>query len=192
MEAANAALEDAPAALVNRAQTGDDQAEKTLLLRFAPAVRAFARRRLRSQEAVDEFTQDALLVFLEALRRGAVEEPERVGGFVLGICRQLSADRAKQRERRSALWEKFSDGLAILTSDAPAGPTYEVIHLEDCLSELSQRACNVVRLAYVEGQSHSTIAASLAISEANARVLRHRTLEALRHCMSKRISWETT
>jgi DNA-directed RNA polymerase specialized sigma24 family protein len=47
-----------------------------------------------------------------------------------------------------------------------------------------------VRLGYVEARDHDQVAAALAISPANARVLRHRTLSSLRECMSKRMSWE--
>jgi RNA polymerase sigma factor (sigma-70 family) len=69
-------------------------------------------------------------------------------------------------------------------------PGYDIIHLEDCLSRLSQRGRDVVRLAYAEARSHREIAEQLATTEANARVLRHRTLIALRGCMSERMSWE--
>ena len=68
--------------------------------------------------------------------------------------------------------------------------TYEVIHLEDCLSQLPQRSRDVVRLAYAEARSADEIAGALGTSPVNARVLRHRALQALRSCMSKRISWE--
>lgn len=179
------------AQLLVRAQSGDRAAEASLCARFVPAVRTFARRRLRTEDAVAEFTQDALLLLVEAVRRGAVEDPERVGGFILGICRNLAHERVKQRERRKALWEKYGADVAPLTADEPVYASYETMHLEDCVSQLSKRARDVLRLSYAEAKSHGEIAQMLATSEANARVLRHRTLGALRDCMAKRISWET-
>jgi RNA polymerase sigma factor (sigma-70 family) len=178
------------AELLLQAQAGDRAAEAALCLRFVPAVRTFARRRLRSADTVAEFTQDALLLLVEAVRRRAVEDPERVGGFVLGICRNLAHDRVKQRERREALWDKYGADLAPVTADEPEYGSYETMHLEDFVSQLSKRARDVLRLSYAEGKSHGDIAQLLATSEANARVLRHRTLDALRDCMAKRISWE--
>ncbi len=176
--------------LAERAQRGDRLAERTLCQRLVPAIRAFARRRLRTSDAVQEFTQDVLLLFVEALRKGAVEDPARAPGFVLGICRNLAFDRARQRERRDELWAKYSPELAELSLEPVEHATYEVIHLEDCLSQLSQRARDVVRLSFGEGRSHAEVARSLDVSEANARVLRHRTLQSLRECMQKPISWE--
>ena len=65
-------------------------------------MRLFARRRLRTPEAVEEFGQDVMLILIEALRRGRGDEPDRLGGFVLGICRNVALDRVRQKERREA------------------------------------------------------------------------------------------
>src|ERR1041384_706021 len=102
---------DTPAELVAKAKAGERPAEEVLCQRFAPAVRAFARRRLRGVDAIEEFTQDVLLLLVEAVRGGRVEQGERVGGFVLGICKNLAFDRARQRERRDALWHAYGAAL---------------------------------------------------------------------------------
>lgn len=173
-----------------RAKAGERRAEEALCQRFAPAVRAFARRRLRGVDAVEEFTQDVLLLFVEAVRGGRVEHGERVGGFVLGICRNLAFDRARQRERRDALWQAYGAVLQPVSVQAVESETYELAHLEDCLSQLSRRAREVVRLGFVEACDHEEVAAALDITPQNARVMRHRTLVSLRECLSKRMSWE--
>lgn len=178
------------APLVRRAHAGERDAQANLCRRFLPAVRAFARRRLRTQDAVDEFAQDVLLRLIEALQNGAVNEAERVGGFVLGICKHLALDRVRQNERRAALWQEHSPMLAELFGSPRNTPTMQELKLEDCLTQLSQRARDVVRFSYVDGKDHGEIAAALAISEANARVLRHRTLGALRECMKRPLPWE--
>ncbi len=169
--------------LVLRAQRGDRSAETMLCSRLAPAIRAFARRRLQSADAVRDFQQDVLMLFVEALRRGAVEDPPRVGGFVLGICKNVARERARRRDRRDELWELFSADITPLDVGPPEHATVDVLRLEACLTQLSQRARDAIRLAYAEQKSHAEVAAFLNISESNARVLRHRTLHALRECM---------
>jgi RNA polymerase sigma-70 factor, ECF subfamily len=181
---------ESPAELVGRARQGERQAEEALCRRFAPVVRAFARRRLRGADAVEEFAQDVLLVLLEAVRAGRVEQGERIGGFVLGICRNLAFDRARQSERREALWQTYGDALQSVSVQAIESETYEIAHLEDCLSQLSKRARDLLQLGLIEARSHEEVAAALEVSPQNARVLRHRTLLSLRECMSKRMSWE--
>ena len=177
--------------LVMRAGNGDRQAESTLSQRFAPAVRAFACRRLRGVEATEDFTHDVLLLLVESLRRGSVHEPERLAGFVLGICKKLVLDRVRTSERRAQLWQQFGEALAPLGPQGTARDCpYELIHLEDCLSRLSQRAREVVRLGFIEAQGHESVAEALGVTAANARILRHRALCSLRECMSRVISWE--
>ncbi|HET9931113.1 MAG TPA: sigma-70 family RNA polymerase sigma factor [Polyangiaceae bacterium] len=177
--------------LVRLAEHGDSQAAAALCRRFLPAVRSFARRRLRSKDAVDEFAQDVLLRLVEALRQGSIADHERVGGFVLGICKNLALDRARRRERRDALWEQHKSVLAEFVEVERDVPTLREMKLEDCLAQMSQRARDILRFSYVDAKSHLEIAATLSISEANARVLRHRTLGQLRDCMQKGLPWAT-
>ncbi len=180
-----------PAELAQRAMRGDRAAEAGLCLRLSPAIRAFARRRLRSNEATLEFQQDVLLILVEALRRGQVEDPSRVAGFVLGICRNLAHDRARERERRSNLWALYGEAVSACDVHQPEKATLEIMRLEDCLTELSQRAREAVWLSYGELLSHSEVSSRLGITEGNARVLRHRALHTLRECVSSPKRWET-
>jgi RNA polymerase sigma-70 factor, ECF subfamily len=188
--AAAAPADGSLAELVARAGAGDRAAEGALCLRFAGAVRTFARRRLRTPEVIEEFAQDVMLVLIEALRAGTVADPARLGGFVLGVCRNLALDRVRQKERRAALWQQHGVTLETLAAEPPERGSHELTKLEDCLSQLSQRSRDLVRLAYVEARSAEEIAAELGTSAGNARVMRHRTLHALRSCMAERISWE--
>jgi DNA-directed RNA polymerase specialized sigma24 family protein len=61
--------------------------------------------------------------------------------------------------------------------------------LEDCYSQLTDRARRVIRATFCNEELDSEIARSLSLTEANVRVIRHRSLEALRSCLEKPISW---
>ena len=185
------AVPDEPpvASLVAAAATGDRHAEAVLCRRVAAAVRTFWRRRIRAADQVDELAQEVFLRFVQALRSGAIGEPERVGGFVLGICRNIARERARLQERREELWEQFGESLASL-DDEPALARYQLAQLEDCLSQMTLRSRDVLRHAYVDGHSAAEIAARMSISEGNVRVVRHRALEALRECMGKKVFWD--
>jgi RNA polymerase sigma-70 factor (ECF subfamily) len=176
-------------ALVAAGAAGDRKAEAALCRRFVPAVRTFARRRLRTTDAVEEFAQDVFLRFVEALRGGQVAEPERVGGFILGICRNLARERARNAERRKELWEQFGSALAGL-DDEPTLVGYQIAQLEDCISQISKRSRDVIRYAFIDGEPAAAIASRLSMTEGNVRVVRHRALETLRDCMQHKISWE--
>jgi len=65
--------------------------------------------------------------------------------------------------------------------------TPEIMRLEDCLSH---RARQAFWLSYGELFSHAEVSTRLGISEGNARVLRHRALDALRQCVAEPKRWE--
>jgi RNA polymerase sigma factor (sigma-70 family) len=178
-------LEDDPVVL--RAIAGDRGAERELCARLMPAVRAFALRRLRAS-SVDDFAHDALMLFVEALREGRIQESNRVAAFALGICRNMARERARTDERRRELMERYGLTEADLTAwDAPVLVRRD--HLEDCYSQLTERARRVIRATFCNDELDSDIARGLSITEANVRIIRHRTLLALRSCLEKPISW---
>jgi RNA polymerase sigma factor (sigma-70 family) len=177
--------------LVQRAAEGDRTAETELCARCQAVVRAFARRREPTQDAVNDFTQEVLLRLIEALRSGAVREPEALGGYVLGICRTLTAGATRQRRRREELLALYGADLAPLELPVEGPSLYPVAKLEDCVSQLTPRAREAVVLGYTLMKSHAEIAETLGLSPASARVLRHRTLQALRECMAGSITWES-
>lgn len=172
---------------VLRALAGDRDAEREVCRRLLPAIRAFAMRRLRSSGAED-FTQDALVLVIEALRERRVQEPARVAAYALGICRNLARERARSGERRRELLAQYGLTEAdLIASDRPLVLARE--QLEDCYSQLTERARRVIRATFCDDDPDAAIAAGLAISEANVRVIRHRTLAALRACLEQPISW---
>lgn len=173
--------------VVLRALAGDREAEREVCRRLLPAIRAFAQRRLRAATAED-FAQDALIILLEAMREGRVNEPARVASFALGICRNLARERARTGERRRELLAQYgvADGDLSVSEGPSALPR---AHLEDCYSQLTERARRVIRATFCDDDGDAEIAATLAISEANVRVIRHRTLAALRSCLERPISW---
>lgn len=176
--------------MVLRALAGDVSAERELCQRLLPAVRAFAQRRLR-RASVEDFTHDALLLLVEALRAGRIVEPARIAGFALGICRNLARERARSAERRAELTAQHG----LTEADLVTWDRERLVrrdHLEDCYSQLSERARNVIRATFCEDAADAEIASTLTVSAANVRIIRHRSLAALRDCLEKPISWVQT
>jgi RNA polymerase sigma-70 factor (ECF subfamily) len=173
--------------VVLRALAGDRGAEREICERLLPAVRVFAARRLRPS-SVDDFSHDVLLLLVEALREGKVHEPSRVAAFALGICRNLARERARNEDRRRELMQRYGLSAADLAIwDASCHVRRD--HLEDCYSQLSERARGVIRMTFCNEEADSEIARSLLVSEPNVRIIRHRSLAALRSCLEKPISW---
>jgi RNA polymerase sigma-70 factor (ECF subfamily) len=140
-----------------------------------------------SGSAAEDFAQDALILVIEAMRAGRIEEPARLAGFALGVCRNLARQRARSGERRRELLAQFGWADEATPFEAPL--TLRRDHLEDCYSQLTDHARRVIRASFCDDSDDANIAVALSISPANVRVIRHRSLAALRGCLERPISW---
>jgi len=169
------------AELVRAIAAGSDRAsaaETELCRRFAPRVRLYGLRHLRDEDRAWDLVQAVLLAVLEAARAGRIADPERVDRLMLGTSRNLAL-RMRETDRRSA-------GDAPLNAMTAPDQTHERIDMEAllrCMAVLDERGRQVVILSFCDERPSDEIAATLAISTANVRVLRHRALAALRRCL---------
>src|SRR5262245_21169563 len=89
----------------------DAAAEAELCRRFAPRIRLYGLRHLRSEAAAADLVLDVLMMMLQKLRAGEVREPGRLASFVLGTCRQVVIDGRRSGARRERILETFAADL---------------------------------------------------------------------------------
>src|SRR5262249_21756668 len=67
----------------------DRAAESEFCRRFAPRIRLYGLRHLRNEASAADLVQEVLIIVLQKLRAGGIEEPQRIASFVLGTCRRV-------------------------------------------------------------------------------------------------------
>src|SRR5262245_50621618 len=108
--AIEAASDEALARRIAGGPVGSTDAEESeLYRRFAPRVRLYGRRHLRSEAGADDLAQDGLLLTIERLRAGEVEKVELIGSFILGTSRMMCHSERRVARRREALTTRFLD-----------------------------------------------------------------------------------
>jgi RNA polymerase sigma-70 factor (ECF subfamily) len=168
--------------LVRQIGSGSDpEAEAELFRRMAPRIRLYGLRHLRDEHAAEDLMQQVLITALEALRAGRLREPEKLASFVLGTCRMTVLDLRRNAQRRERLLEQF--GADLLAPVQPSMPRLDHEQLTRCLQNLNERERAVVVLTFYDEQTGADVAGFLGVSEANARVIRHRAIHRLRDCM---------
>src|SRR5262249_13156326 len=132
----------------------DADAETELCRRFAPRIRLYGLRHLRSEAAAADLAQDVLLLTLQKLRVGDVREPDRLASFVLGTCRQLVIDGKRGGMRRAQLLDTFSADLPSLIEEATEA--LDTHRLQHCLERLPERERAVlIMTSYHEQSAHA-------------------------------------
>lgn len=159
----------------------DRSAESEFCRRFAPRIRLYGLRHLRSEAAAADLTQNVLLMTLEKLRSGAVREPDRLASFVLGTCRQVVIDSRRTGMRRERLLGMFPDEAAILVEDNADDPDTE--RLQQCLERLPERERTVLLMTFYDDQPADAVGRDLGLTAGNVRVIRHRAIERLKTFM---------
>jgi RNA polymerase sigma-70 factor, ECF subfamily len=156
-----------------------NEAENELCRRFTPRLRLYGLRHTRNEQSAADLTQQALVLMIETIRAGRVREPEKLASFLLGSCRMLLLDIRRGERRRGGLLNEYARTFSHV---APLEPL-DTDHLRNCLQHLPERERSVVMMTFYEEQSSEAVAASLGLTSANARVIRHRALGRLRECM---------
>jgi RNA polymerase sigma-70 factor, ECF subfamily len=164
------------------AESGTETAaEAEICRRFAPRIRLYGLRHLRSDAAAADLVQEVLLMTLQKLRAGAVREPERIASFILGTCRQVVIDGRRSGTRRGRILDTFSADFAALTDEDTH--SLDSDRLQQCLERLPERERAVLVMTFYDDRPADAVGADLGLSAGNVRVIRHRGIERLKTCM---------
>jgi RNA polymerase sigma-70 factor (ECF subfamily) len=158
----------------------DREAEDCLCRSLAPRVRLYGLKYLRDPHAAADLAQEVLLLALQRLRQGSVREPQQIVSFVLGTCRQMVLDWQRGQRRHERILGTYADDFPL---SAAAPVAVEIDGLRRCLEHLSERERAVLLMSFYDERPAQQVAAELATSAANIRVIRHRGIEHLRDCL---------
>jgi len=160
----------------------DPDAEAELCTRFAPRIRLYGLKHLRDEERARDLVQSVLVVVIEALRAGRVEDIDHIERFVLGASRNLAL-RAKEVERRAEPTDHETLAKHAANEPEPSLGSLDANALLRCLATLDVRAQAILHLSFYRDKSANEIASVLETTAGNVRVVRHRAMGQLRHCL---------
>lgn len=180
--------------LVERLRQGDEEAFMKLVARHHDSMLRVARSYVRSDAVAEEVVQDTWLAALRGLGGFRGEASFRTWLLAILVRRARSTG---VREHRSVAVEDVQSAVDPRRFDSggawSAPPTRWDEDAESrldaaalggvlrrCLAALPDRQRDVVMLRDVDGLTAAEVCASLAISEANQRVLLHRGRSTLR------------
>ncbi len=150
--------------LIERVQHGDQDAFAEVYDAVAPMVFSAVSRVLRDPAMSEEVTQE---VFVEIWTHAGRFDPEKasVSTWAVTIARRRAIDRVRteqsQRNRIEQLGRRRPEAVT-LTDDA-AVTRIEGQRVDRALADLPPDQREIIELAFIEGLSHSTIAARLGL-----------------------------
>lgn len=176
--------------LVRRIAAGEEGAEARLVTCCGPALRFLTRRFTRTDSDAEDLYQETLMLAFEKIRNNEVREPERLGGFLRALAKNLST---QQYRRRSYALESPSAALPDVPDEGQRDPLGGLLHHERVsltrrlLSELSVPRDRAVLIRYYLGEeSSSRICADLGIELEHFHRVLHRARQRYRRLWEER------
>lgn len=168
------------------ASAGDRQSFRLVFEALAPVVKGLALRQGADRAMAEEVVQDT---FVAVWRRAAQYSRERgtVAAWVFTIARNARIDRL----RREPAWQELTDEQAELASDDPApddilDARQIQTQVRGVLTTLPPEQAAVIRLAYVEGLSHSAIATALGVPIGTVKTRMNLAYQKIRSALKER------
>ena len=165
------------ASLMRTANAGDEAAYAQLLKELVPVLRALARREVaRGATGIEaeDVVQETLIAI--HLKRQTWIASEPIGPWIRAIVRHKLIDALRRRGNRVHIPVHDLEDILPAAEAAPELPRRD---LERHLPQLPPRQRDVMQAIALNGQSISSAAAQLAMSEGAVRVALHRGVAAL-------------
>lgn len=87
--------------LSRRIREGDVSAESELIRQFEPGLRVILRRRTGGDHGLlQDLVQETLIIILQRLRNGGIDDPQRLAAFAAQTARNLAIASLRKAERQ--------------------------------------------------------------------------------------------
>ena len=176
-----------PRTLAERIRLGDPAAETELVHEFSHRIYVMGVVRTHDREAAQELAQDVLMAVIGALRKGQLQDADKLPAFVHGTARNLINNQlrtAGQQPPIESLPEDLAhENLVEQLEDAERG---RLVH--QAMDRLGQEDRKFLVMTLVEGCKPGEIAAKLGLSPEVVRTRKLRALKKVTDLIEKRLS----
>lgn len=159
---------------------GDRDTQKHFVEYFGKLLRIMLRSRKLPLHMISDLQQETFLRVLVSVRTGDVRQPERLGAYVISVCKNILSEHYRQLAR-----EQYMDLDKADVPDAAADLEARIIADENSrrvratIDRLSERD-RVVLQAMMQGRDKDELCHELNVTRDYLRVLTHRAAENFR------------
>lgn len=173
--------------LPERIRRGDSAAETELVSEFTRRIFVMSLVRTHDREAARELVQDVLMAVISALRKGQLQDPDKLAAFVHGTARNLINNRLRTESQRPPL-EPLPEDLAQVgfTQQLEDAERLRLVH--QALERLSHEDRKILQMTMVEGSKPGEIAAALGLTSEVVRTRKLRAMKKVTDLIRKKMS----
>jgi RNA polymerase sigma-70 factor (ECF subfamily) len=168
---------------VRRLANGDPETETHFVEYFSGLLLAKLRHRLRLPQEAEDLRQEVFLRVLRALRGGSgIEQPERLGAFVLSVCNYVLMEHVRGGARTT----QWDENTPEPSQREDADPEWNLVSAETreqvrtLITRLSTQDQGILRALFYEERDKDAVCRDYGVGRDYLRVLLHRAKKRLR------------
>ena len=143
--------------------------------------------RTHDREAAHELVQDVLVAVIGALRKGQLQDPDKLAAFVHGTARNLINNQFRTESQRRQL-EPVSADLAQASCAEQFEDAERLRLVHQALERLGQEDRKILLMTLVEGRKPGEIAAALGLTSEVVRTRKLRAVKKVADLIQKKMS----
>lgn len=174
------------AAYLERLAAGDPETERHFSGYFSELILIKLRSRQYTPHAIDDIRQETFLRVLQAIRRNAIREPERIGAFVNSVCNNVVLEFGRSGARMILM----EDGPPEM-ADQRADSEQELVtrerqaYVRSVLSRLSAKNRQLLSAVFLEERPSAEVCKQFGVDQNYLRVMLFRARAQFRQAMDR-------
>lgn len=173
--------------LAERILRGDPAAETELVQQFSQRIFVMSYVRTRDREVARDLVQDILLAVIVSLRKGLLENSDKLDAYVHGTARNLIHGHLRGEAQKPET-ELVGDDLPQITSSYDIEEAERLRLVEEALERLHHRDREILQMTLVEGKKPGEIAAQLGLTSEAVRTRKLRASRKIAQWVKKKLS----
>jgi RNA polymerase sigma factor (sigma-70 family) len=173
--------------LAERIRQGDSSAETELVHEFTHRIFVMGVVRTHDREAARELVQDVLMAVIGALRKGQLQDADKLAAFVHGTARNLINNQLRSASQRPPM-EPLPEDLAQACRAEQLEDAERMRLVRQAMEGFGQEDRKILLMTLVEGHKPGEIAAALGLTSEVVRTRKTRAVKKVTELIRKKMS----
>jgi len=172
---------------LERLASGDPETERHFTEYFSELILIKLRARQYARNLIDDIRQETFLRVIQAIRKNAIREPQRIGAYVNSVCNNVVLEFGRSGARLT-----FTDENAPEAADDKADSEQQLVTREESaqvrsvLAEMSPKNRQLLSAVFLDERSSEEVCREFHVDQNYLRVLLFRARAQFRQAMEKR------
>jgi RNA polymerase sigma-70 factor (ECF subfamily) len=170
---------------VHRLQAGDADTQRHFVAYFNELILIKGRSRSLPRDVIDDIRQETFLRVLSSLRKGGIQQPDRLGAFVNSVCNNVLLEQYRSSTRAEGMEDDFDVPDKTIDMDRGLVTEQAQRQVEAVLAQMKEKDRRLLRAIFFEETDKDEVCRQYGVERSYLRVLLHRAKQQFRSLLEE-------